>query len=346
MMNIKTENLSKDWILYTLTNENKMKVKILNYGGIITEILAPDNQNNFENVVLGFKDYENYKQNDNYLGAITGRVAGRIQDASFTIGNKEFQVEANEGVHHLHGGTKGFHQVLWKSEPFQTEKTIGVKLSHISPHGEGGYPGQVEVTVTYTLNNANELSINYHATTDHTTPLTITNHSYFNLSGNLKDDVKSHIVTIDSDQFVELDEALIPTGKIINVEQTPFDFRKGRKINDGVESTHEQNKIAENGYDHYFIFNHKETEVVKVFEPKSRRQLTVKTNQPGMVMYTANALDQGLSLAERKSEPYLGICLETQGSPASLHHEGFPKILLPKGEVYEKETIFSFQVKQ
>lgn len=343
-MQIDYEKLSNDWILYTLINDKGMHVKILNYGGIITEILVPDREGTFENVVLGFKDYEDYKQNDNYLGAITGRVAGRIEGASFEIEDELFHLEANEGAHHLHGGFKGFDQVLWDSESFQTDDTVGLTLNHLSPHGTAGYPGNVKVRVTYTLNRDNELTIQYKATTDQTTPITLTNHSYFNLSGNLQRDIKNHLITMDSDQFVELDSELIPTGKILEVDQTPFDFREKREINDGIQSVYQQNKIADQGYDHYFLFNQQKSEAVHVLDPTSGRKLTVETNQPGMVMYTANALDEGLPLAGGESKPYLGICLETQGSPASLHNEGFPEIILQKEEVYDKKTTFTFQV--
>lgn len=343
-MNIETKNVMDDWKLFTLTNSQGMKVSFLNYGGIITEILVPNKNGTFENVVLSFKDYEDYKDNSNYFGAITGRVAGRIEGASFTIDGEDYSVEANEGANHLHGGSVGFHQVLWEGEPFQTNDTIGVKLTHTSPDGEGGYPGNLDVSVTYTLNNANEFSIHYEANSDQTTPLTITNHSYFNLSGNLVDTIKNHHVTMDSDQFVELDQDLIPTGKLIDVENTTFDFRQGRKIADGVQSTYEQNKVADNGYDHYFIFNQKKEDNVVVTDESSGRTLTVQTDQPGIVMYTSNMLDETLDLTERKSTPYLGVCLETQGSPASLHHKGFPDIILKANEKYEKETVFSFGV--
>lgn len=343
-MNIETKDIFNNWKRYTLTNDHGMKVSFLDFGGIITEILVPDKNGVFENVVLAFKDEADYLNNGSYFGAITGRVAGRIAGASFTIDGNTYTLEANDGANHLHGGTKGFHQVLWKGEPFQTEDTVGVRLSHTSPDGDGGYPGTLEVTVTYTLNNDNEFRIHYEATSDKTTPLTITNHSYFNLTGNLKDTIVNHTLTLASDQFVELDEYLIPTGKLLDVEGTTFDFRQGRKIADGMNSDFEQNKIADNGYDHYFIFNDQSGDQVKVKDEESGRTLAVQTNQPGIVLYTGNMVAKGLALAEGESKPYLGLCLETQGSPASLHHDGFPDIILQANEKYDKETIFKFGV--
>src|SRR5690625_3077914 len=179
-MNIETKEILNKWKLYTLTNDQGMKVSFLNFGGIITEILVPDKNGTFENVVVGYKDYADYEDNSNFFGAITGRVAGRIEGASFTIDGENYSLEANDGDNHLHGGTYGFHQILWDGEPSETNDSVSVALTHTSPDGDGGYPGKIEVSVTYTLNNNNEFSIKYEATTDKTTPLTITNHSYFN----------------------------------------------------------------------------------------------------------------------------------------------------------------------
>ena len=343
-MKIEIEKTNKDWRHYKITNDNGMRVSLLNFGGIITEILVPNRNGVLENVVLGFKNISDYEQNPNYFGAIVGRVAGRIQGATFTLNDETYSLEPNEGSHQLHGGSGGFHQVVWEATTFQTAQTVGVKLTHTSKDGDGGYPGNLTTTVTYTLTNHNELIIDYSAVTDKTTALTMTNHSYFNLSGNLAETIHNHIVKIDSDEFVELDEELIPTGKKIDVTNTTFDFRHGRKIADGIHSTHEQNLVATNGYDHYFLFNQTKDEKISVKEETSGRIMTVKTNQPGVVMYTSNTLEEGLALTEGNSERYLGVCFETQGSPASLHHEGFPAVILKADETYEKQTVFSFNV--
>lgn len=341
-MKIDEQSILDEWKLYTLTNKQGMKVSFLNFGGIITRMLVPNKDGIMENVVLSYKNYEDYKENPNFFGALVGRVAGRVQDASFTIHDETYHLEANEGVHHLHGGSKGLNQVIWGTSPFQTDDAVGVTLTHTSVDGTGGYPGTVNMTVTYSLNNNNEFTIDYAATSDKDTALTLTNHSYFNLSGNLADTVHEHYVSMDSSQFVELDEALIPTGKIRDVAGTTFDFQSGKKIADGIHSTDTQNIIATNGYDHYFIFDHKRQESLVVKHDNSGRIMKMKTNQPGMVMYSGNALTNDLELTEGMSKPYLGVCFETQASPASLHHEGFPSVLLRANEKYEKQTTFTF----
>lgn len=341
-MNIETKDILNKWKLYTLTNNQGMKVSLLNFGGIITEVIVPNKDGIMENVVLGFKDYANYENNENFFGAITGRVAGRIQDAELTIDGKLYPLDKNEGNHHLHGGFGGLHQVLWDTEPFKNDDTIGVKLSHLSPDGDSGHPGNVDITVTYTLNNDNEFKINYEASTDQTTALTLTNHSYFNLSGNLHETVHHHHVTMDSSQFVELDEELIPTGKKLDVTGTTFDFREGRNLSDGIGSSSTQHKVADGGYDHYFLFDQNKEDKVVVKNNHSGRILKVSTDQPGIVMYTGNGLTDDLELLEGKSKQYLGVCLETQSSPASLHHDDFPSVILKPNEKYEKQTTFSF----
>lgn len=332
------------WKLFTLTNNNGMNVSFLNFGGIITDISVPDRNNNIENVVLGYKNYMDYEKNPNFFGAIIGRVAGRIQDSSFTIQGQTYSLEANEGVHHLHGGSEGFHQVIWEATPFQTADAVGVNLTHTSLDGEGGYPGNLDVAVTYTLTNNNELIVDYLCKTDKTTALSMTNHSYFNLCGHFDETIHTHHVTINSNEIVELDTGLLPTGKKINVANTPFDFRTGRKLVDGIYSTSAQNVVANHGFDHYFIFNQHEQQKIIVKEQNSGRVMTIKTNQPGVVMYTSNTLDKGLELAGGKSKPYAGVCFETQASPASLHHEGFPTLILNAFETYKKQTMFSFNV--
>jgi aldose 1-epimerase len=343
-MNIESREILEKWTEYTLTNQKGMSVSILDFGGIITKIIVPDRKGKLENVVLSYKNYQEYESNPNYFGAIIGRVAGRIQGASFELDGKVYPLAANNGENHLHGGPGGFHQILWQASPFQTETEVGLKLTHKSSDGEGGYPGNVETTVVYSLNHDNQLTLTYTAYSDQTTPLTLTNHTYFNLSGNLKDTIHTQKVTLDSSRFVELDYHLIPTGNILEVGGTPFDFREGLELGTGISSTFEQNTLVGNGYDHYFIFDDTVEEKVILEDPNSGRKLTVKTNQPGMVMYSSNSLGEGLELLEGPSRKYLGVCFETQGSPASLHHEDFPNIILAAGDKYEQQTIFTFDI--
>ena len=194
------------------------------------------------------------------------------------------------------------------------------------------------------MNNDNQFTIDYAATSDQVTPITLTNHSYFNLSGDLKNTIHHHHITIDSEEIVKLDEKLIPTGKLMNVFNTSFDFRESRSLREGFNDKSEQNTVAGNGYDHYFIFNKKKENAVTVSDEKSGRLLMIKTDQPGMVMYTSNMLEDGMELKEGFSEKYLGVCFETQASPASLHYPGFPSVILKAGEQYKKQTVFSFSI--
>ncbi|MEK3906007.1 aldose epimerase family protein [Oceanobacillus sp. FSL W7-1309] len=343
-MKIETTDILGKWKEYTLVNEQGMSVSVINFGGIITEMLVPNRNGKLENVVIGFKNYADYETNPNYFGALIGRVAGRIQGGEFVLNGKTYSLDHNDGDNHLHGGASGFHQVIWNVDPFQTSDTVGLKLTHKSLDGDGGYPGNLDVTVTYILNNDNQFTIDYAATSDQVTPITLTNHSYFNLSGDLKNTIHHHHITIDSEEIVKLDEKLIPTGKLMNVFNTSFDFRESRSLREGFNDKSEQNTVAGNGYDHYFIFNKKKENAVTVSDEKSGRLLMIKTDQPGMVMYTSNMLEEGMELKEGFSEKYLGVCFETQASPASLHYPGFPSVILKAGEQYKKQTVFSFSI--
>lgn len=344
-MNAITTPLTVDgqsWNEYTLSNDNGMSVSFLDYGGIITSIITPDKHGNYENVVLGFDNYKDYLNNSNYFGALIGRVSGRIANSTFSLNGKTYELPANEGEHHLHGGPVGLHGVIWQVELIETATSTGAVLYHTSLDGDAGYPGTVKFKVSYTLTNDNEFTIDYEAISDQDTILSLTNHSYFNLTGNLKDTVLNHDLKIDASQYVELDHELIPTGRLVPVANTVFDFTKGRKIADGVGSNDPQNKIAGDGYDHFFIFNHKEDVNVELSEETSGRKLTVKTNQPAMVLYTGNSVDDSCTLKERQSVKHLGVCLETQSTPASLNYPGFPSILLAKNETYRHTTTFKF----
>ncbi|MDO6451572.1 aldose epimerase family protein [Oceanobacillus profundus] len=343
-MKVETTDILGKWKEYTLVNEQGMSVSVINFGGIITEMLVPNRNGKLENVVIGFKNYADYETNPNYFGALIGRVAGRIQGGEFVLNGKTYSLDHNDGDNHLHGGASGFHQVIWNVDPFQTSDTVGLKLTHKSLDGDGGYPGNLDVTVTYILNNDNQFTIDYAATSDQVTPITLTNHSYFNLSGDLKNTIHHHHITIDSEEIVKLDEKLIPTGKLMNVFNTSFDFRESRSLREGFNDKSEQNTVAGNGYDHYFIFNKKKENAVTVSDEKSGRLLMIKTDQPGMVMYTSNMLEDGMELKEGFSEKYLGVCFETQASPASLHYPGFPSVILKAGEQYKKQTVFSFSI--
>ncbi|WP_226584178.1 aldose epimerase family protein [Halobacillus litoralis] len=343
-MKITEQKHSGDWKEVTLTNDKGMSFSVLNYGGYITEINVPDRNGRMENVVLAYEDKNDYIQDPNYLGALIGRVAGRVDGASFSLNGKEYDLHANEGVNSLHGGEEGFHNKLWDFAPYEEEDKAGVVLTYDSPHLEGGYPGNLSVQVTYELNNENQLAVYYRAKSDQDTVLTLTNHSYFNLSGNAKRTIQDHKVQFDSHQFVELDSNLIPTGKIESVEGTPFDLREKVSLREKLNSNHPQVQLANYGIDHMFLFDHDKKESVVVHDEESGRVMKLSTNQPAIVFYTGNNLTDEHKLVSGPSRKHEGMCLETQSSPASLHHTGFPDISLKAGESYEKYTVFSFDV--
>ncbi|HJV15945.1 MAG TPA: aldose epimerase family protein [Bacillales bacterium] len=342
-MEVSRERFSKEDVWeYMLRNDHGLEVHCLNYGCIITKILAPDRRGNFENIVLCFENIDEYEQNPPFLGAVIGRVAGRIKGAEFMLDEKNYSLEKNEGENHLHGGRNGFHTVLWDAELIEEENQVGVCFSYISLDGEGGYPGTVTVQVTHLLNNQNEFLIQYQAKTDQKTILNLTNHTYFNLSGNAKRTVLGHTLKLDSSQFLELDDPLLPTGKKLDVTGTVFDFRNGRKIGDGVVSNHPQNRLVGNGYDHPFLLNSHWNEEIALWDEESGRKVVVETDEPSVVLYTGNSLNEDLKVNSVTCQKYLGICLETQGLPDAIHHSSFPTVILDKDETYTTKTKFMF----
>ncbi|WP_066368997.1 aldose epimerase family protein [Neobacillus fumarioli] len=330
---------------YILINDKGMAVSCLNYGCVITKILVPDKGGNVENVVLGFERLEDYVEWSPYFGAVIGRVAGRISGARFKLDGTEYQLAANEGTNHLHGGRQGFDSVVWNAEIVKEETAVGVKFFYLSRDGEEGYPGNLETTVTYRLDNNNELSIHFQARTDQTTLVNLTNHSYFNLSGNLKRDCSAHMLRLDACGFLELRSDLIPTGKVLNVAETPFDFRAGRPIADGMHSSHPQNILAGNGYDHPLIFSKQGENKIVLSEEESGRVMEMKTNQPCVVFYSGNQLEGSFSVSGVPVRKYLGVCLETQGYPDAIHHPEFPSVVLKPGELYNHVTTYRFFAK-
>ncbi|MFZ7943370.1 aldose epimerase family protein [Neobacillus sp. 19] len=329
-------------IEYSLVNDSGMTVSFLNYGCVITEIIVPDRHGNFENVVLGFDELEDYLELSPYFGAVVGRVAGRIKGAGFELDGKEYLLAENEHPNHLHGGRKGFSSVIWQAEKIETEQAVGVKFFYQSPNGEEGYPGNLDTNVTYLLNNKNEFKITFEGKTDQTTIVNLTNHSYFNLSGNLKRDCTEHILQLESDRFLELAPDLIPTGQMLKTKNTPFDFQHGRRLNAGRSSTHPQNVLVGNGYDHPLIFTNKGENQIVLTDEESGRTLLVTTNQPCVVLYTANQLEAPYSIMGVRARNYLGVCLETQGLPDAIHHPEFPTTILKPEEVYYSTTTYRF----
>ena len=327
---------------YTLINNSGMSVSCLNYGCIITKIMVPDRNGKIENVVLGFEQIEDYVDLNPYFGSIVGRVAGRINHSEFELDGEVYRLTPNEDPNHLHGGTKGFNSVIWKTEHFETENAVGLKFFYRSVNGEEGYPGNLDTTVTYLLNNQNELSISYEARTDQKTIVNLTNHSYFNLSGNLKRDVSEHILQLDSARFLELGSDLIPTGKMIDSTNTPFDFKHGHLLKSGMKSDYPQNVLAGHGYDHPLLFSKKGENTVVLSEKESGRTLLVTTDQPCVVLYTGNYLEGPYSISGVRARNHLGVCLETQGLPDAINKPDFPSIVLNPEDVYHAVTKYRF----
>lgn len=337
----------REVFLYTLKNASGMEVKITNYGGTIQSIRVPDREKNFNDVVLGFENVEGYQQpkNTSYFGALIGRYANRIANGRFQLHGQLYHTPTNEGANTLHGGLKGFDKKVWDPTPMQTAEGPALQLHYLSKDGEEGFPGDLDVIVTYTLDKKNGLHIDYRATTDKETVLNLSNHSYFNLSGAGNPSILKDRVTIDADHYTPVDATLIPTGKIESVSGTPLDFRHGYAIGDRINKNDEQLKLGK-GYDHNFVLNHGgDLSVVaaKVEDPASGRVLEVYTDQPGLQFYTGNFLDGSVVGGIGGQYVYRSaLCLETQHFPDSPNHPSFPSTELKPGQTFHSETTWTF----
>ncbi|WP_062353943.1 aldose epimerase family protein [Bacillus kwashiorkori] len=329
---------------YVLENDNGMRLACLNYGCIITDIFAKDRYGKFENVLLGFDNIEDYLHKSPYFGAIIGRVAGRIADGHFELNGETYRLDVNEGNNHLHGGKSGFDKKIWHAKTWKTEDKVGVDFTYTSTDGEEGYPGEVQITVRYYLTNDDEWVQICKAKTNKETLLNMTNHSYFNLTGNLKETILNHQLTLKSEKYLPLREDFIPTGEMIDVTNTVFDFRNGKVLKDGIKTTDKQINIVGNGYDHPFALTDNFNEEIQLYEPVSGRKLVIETNQPCVVVYTGNQLTNHFLIRNRQVEQYLGICLETQQFPDAIHHPHFPSIILKPEEEYVSETKYKFSI--
>jgi aldose 1-epimerase len=331
---------------YTLTNANGMEVKVITYGGVVTSIRVPDASGNLDNVVLGFDNLADYETRSPYFGNITGRYANRIANATFTLDGEAYTLAANNGVNTLHGGVDGFDNKVWAAETVEGETEVGVKLSYVSPDGEEGYPGNLSTTVTYTLTDADELRIDYSATTDAPTVVNLTNHSYFNLAGNGSGDIYDHMLMINADSYTPVDETLIPTGELAPVEGTAFDLREPTRIGDGIRDGSLQ-MVLGRGYDHNYVLNRESDDGLELAatlsEPTTGRMMEVWTTEPGIQLYTGNFLDGTLVGSSggmyRQGD---ALCLETQHFPDSPNQPDFPSTELRPGETYETTTIYKF----
>jgi aldose 1-epimerase len=343
--------------VYTLTNASGMELRVTNYGGIILSLRVPDRSRQLGDVVLGFDSLPPYATVSPYFGALIGRYGNRIAKGRFTLDGHTYTLAKNNGPNSLHGGNVGFNKVVWAAEPFQKPDSVGLVLTRTSPDGEEGYPGNLRVTVSYTLTDSNEVIFDYRATTDKATPVNLTQHSYFNLAAEDTSDILGSVVMINADSFTPVDSTQIPTGEIKSVSNTPFDFRTPIKIGARIEENDEQLKIGK-GYDHNFVLrkdgasdtDHDGTPgmtlAATVYDPMSGRVMKVYTTEPGLQFYTGNFLDGTLTgksgiVYKRRS----GFAMETQHFPDSPNHPTFPSTILRPGVGYHSKSIYKFSVR-
>ena len=326
---------------YTLTNKNGMVVKILNYGGTVTDIITPDKNGKMGDVVLGYDSLAGYLQTGNpYFGCLVGRYGNRIANAKFTLDGKEYTLAANNGPNTLHGGLKGFDKVIWIVKLFNDSSLL---LSYSSKDGEEGYPGNLSVDVMYSLSDDNGLKIDYAAVTDKATPVNLTNHCYFNLSAGADSTILDHELMLKADKYTPVNATLIPIGKIDDVKGTPMDFTTSKKIGKDLAA-------VTGGYDHNWVVNRSGNDlelIASVYHVGSGRHMEVFTTQPGIQFYTGNFLDGTLKNTREgmKYVKHAALCLETQHFPDSPNQSSFPNTILKPGETYHETTVYKFSIK-
>ena len=336
--------------IYTLKNANGMTVRLSEFGAAIVSLCAPDRNGFFTDVVCGFDDLLSYEKDGGSHGSVVGRWANRIAKGKFTLDGTEYTLDLNMGTYHHHGGKKNFVRKIWSSRIVSDSDEPSAEFSLLSPDGDEGYPGNLNVKVTYTLTSDNALSIHYFATTDKKTVINLTNHSYFNLDGYASGSIRDHVLWIDADRYLQSDKDLIPTGTILSAKGTPLDFTEPRVIGKDIDADFEPLRTA-GGYDHCYHFGgeyEKEPKLcASLYSPKSGREMLVYTNQPCVQIYSANFMDD-------EKYPFKGgfpqkiqnaICLETQRMPDGMNHENFTKSTLAPDEVYDYTTVYKFSVK-
>jgi len=328
--------------LYTLKNAKGVEADISTYGGVVVALKVPDRNGTLGDIVLGFDDLSGYLAPEPYFGALIGRYGNRIGHAQFTLDGVVYKLFANDGDNSLHGGKRGFDKVLWRAKLLNPQS---LELTYLSKDGEEGYPGNLSVTVVYTVTDHNELMVDYTATTDKNTVLNLTNHSYLNLAGEGQGDILANQISINGDRFTPVDKGLIPTGELRSVEGTPLDFRQPHAIGERIDSNDEQIVLG-HGYDHNFVLNRSGgglSAAARVTEAKSGRVMEVLTTEPAIQFYTSNFLDgtihgKGGKVYGRRS----ALCLETQHYPDSPNHPSFPTTELKRGEQYHTTTLYRF----
>jgi aldose 1-epimerase len=328
--------------LYTLTNANGLRARIMNYGATLVSLEVPDQEGKLKDITLGFDTLNGYFTEHPYFGPTVGRYANRIGKAKFVLNGTEYKLAANNGENHLHGGIKGFDKVVWKAEQIEGQGSTGVKMTYLSPDGEEGYPGNLRCVVIYTLTNNNELKISYEAVTDKTTVVNLTNHTYWNLAGQGNGDILGHEVMLSADKYTVVDEGLIPTGENRDVKDSPMDFTKPMTIGSRIDQ-------VPGGYDHNYVLNSGGGELAlcaRVYEPGSGRVMEIYTTEPGVQFYTGNFLDGSITGKGGKVyKKHYGFCLETQHFPDSPNKPQFPSVVLEPGEKYSTVTVHKFYSK-
>jgi aldose 1-epimerase len=337
--------------LFTLTNAHGVEVQLTNYGGIITALKTPDRSGRFDDIVLGYDSLNGYLRNSPYFGAIVGRYGNRIAKGRFTLDGTTYHLAINNGPNSLHGGIRGFDKVVWNAEPFRNDGAEGVALEYTSADMEEGYPGTLRARVTYSLTEDNRLIVDYQATSDKPTPINLTQHSYWNLAGDGSRDILAHVLTINADSMTPVDSTLIPTGEILQVAGTPFDFRTPMAIGARIDQRQNTQIRYGGGYDHNFVLNRGGAatgsllHAAHVAEPSTGRTLDIFTTEPGIQFYSGNFLDGTITgKAGHIYRHRYGLALETQHYPDSPNHPNFPSTILRPGQQYRSRTVFAFGV--
>jgi aldose 1-epimerase len=322
--------------LYTLANSAGLTVRLITYGCIITSVQMPDRDGRIGEITLGFDSLEGYLGQHPYFGALVGRFANRIAAGRFELEGKQYTLACNEkGRNHLHGGTVGFDKRIWRAGELREDETVGVRFSHTSPDGEEGYPGELEVTVTYSLTEANELIFDYRAETTRATPINLTNHTYWNLGGPGSGTIYDHLLSLNCSRYLPVNEQLIPTGKVLPVEGTALDFRKQKAIGRDIDR-------LPVGYDHCFIADRKGEglePIARVVDPAGGRGFELSTTKPAVQLYTGNFLDGIPGAGGKLFDKHTALCLETEYYPDAVNQPEFPSAVLRPGEIYHHTTV-------
>lgn len=327
--------------LFTLSNDHGVEARLMDYGATLVKFIAPDKHNRRKNIVLGFETFDEYIQpaNDAYFGATIGRNAGRIARGQFELDGIVYQTTKNNNGNTLHGGENAFNCTLWQAETAETEDAVSVIFSAVFPDGENGFPGTLSVSVTYTLTNDNSLHIDYHATTDKATIFLPTNHTYFNLHGDMQTSVADHVLQLACDSIAAIDDLCLPTGELLPVDGTPFDFRKADTLAKAFALDHPQTELV-GGFDHPFVFSQTDNQAT-LSEAESGYTLTMITTEPAVVIYTCNGMADKFMLNGAPAVDHAGVTLETQIIPDAINHDNFGNCILRPEEVYESRTTFT-----